>query len=104
MEIFVKIKTDLRRIGVLQFDHPFANRINIIQYFVVFLMTCIYCLTSLWFLIFEAKTFIEQVESFTPFITGLHSLLMYCTLFWQRKKLLNLINEFESIIDNRMNS
>lgn len=100
MEVFTSFKKDLRRIGFLPFDHPYSKLINILQYFVIFGVCIAYITTTLWFLIFETESFNVYIETLVPFLVGIFSLTLYCTLLFKRKRMLELISEFESIIKN----
>lgn len=101
MEIFFGLKNDLRKIGLLTFDHSCRKLINLLQCFIISCNLFIYSATTLCFLIFEAVTFHDYVESFVPFIIGFLGFLLYCTLLWQRTEILKLIMEFQFMIENR---
>lgn len=101
MEIFVGIKTDLRRMGCLLFDHPRKKLINTVQHFFFYSIMFSYFIDPLWFFLTEAKTFNEYVESLTPCISGFLDSMMYSTLLWNRDELLEMMAEFGSIIQSR---
>lgn len=101
MEIFIRIKNDLRRMGVLQIDHPYSKIINIFHYFLIFVIIFGFSASALCFFLFNAETFNEHIDSFTPVLIGLFTFSVNCFLYVQRTKLLGLIKEFESIIENR---
>lgn len=101
MEIFVGIKNDLCRMGCLQYDHPYKKIINlfIICFNFSFLFIC--TASSLWFFLYEAQTFTNYSESFNIVLSGLMVFFTYISLLLQQKELLELITEFECIIDSR---
>lgn len=101
MEILIGIKNDLRRLGILEFDHPYSKFISFAQFCLVVGFICVDFSTPLWFFIFDAQTFIQRVESSMPISAGFLSLTAYCTLSWQREKILKLITEYESMIAQR---
>lgn len=101
MEIFVGIKNDLRRLGCLHYDHPHKKLLNTIQLSVFFGISVVYFSTLLWFLIFEVKTFTDYVESFGPNFCGLIVIFNHLSFLWQREELLDLMMEFEHMIEKR---
>lgn len=101
MEIFVGIKTDMRRKGLLRYDHPHAKLISIAQYFVISILMISNLSTAFWFMIIDAKTFSEQAEASFTHVPGTSSVLSYLILLWQRKQVTKLFFEFDSIIEGR---
>lgn len=101
MDIFIGIKKDLQRIGFMSFNHPYSKYISFSQYFLIIGLIFIYFLASLWYFVFDAETFIEHIESATPFFSGFFNFLTYSTSIWQHKKIIELIMEYGSIIAER---
>lgn len=101
MEIFIGIKDDLRRMGLLAYDHPYKKSITIFQYFFIYSSLFIHFLTPLWFSLFKAQTFYQRAESIFPFVAGFFATLMYSDLLWLGNRFSELIVEFEFIIKNR---
>lgn len=101
MEIFVGIKTNLRRKGLLRYDHPHAKLINIAQYLVISILMITNLPTAFWLMIIDAKTFSEQAEALFTHVPGIFSVLSYLTLLWQRKQVTKLFLEFHAIIEGR---
>lgn len=101
MEILIGIKNNMRKTGLLLFDHPYSKFINFAQCFLISGIVFVAFLTPLWFFIFEAETFIEYIESTMPICATLFNMMTYYTLLWQRKKIFKLIIEYQSMIARR---
>lgn len=101
MEIFVGIKKNLRRKGILIYDHPHAKSINIAQCLLISVILVGYIISAAWYIFFEAETFSEQVDAIFPVIPGIFAYSMYLDSLRQRKQLMDLMLEFQTIIGNR---
>lgn len=101
MEIFTGIKSDLRRLGCILYDHPYKKLLNVIHRCLFLITSFLYFSTPLWFFLFKAETFTDYVESYIPTTTGSIAFSTYCCYLWQRKEILELIMEFESMIGAR---
>lgn len=101
MKIFNGIKNDLRHLGCLLYDHPHKELLNFIQCCLSICISFIYFTTPLWFILFEAEKFTDYMEAFVPALTGAIAFFTLCSYLWQRKELLQLIMNLESIIKNR---
>lgn len=87
--------------GVIRIDHPYGKIINILHHFLIFIVIFGFSLAALWSFIFNAETLNEHINSFTPVVIGLFTFSTNCSLLLQRTKLLDLIKEFELIIESR---
>lgn len=104
MDIFIAIKRILKLFGFLPINNPYEKvltiTINCICFCVVILNINI--LAFFWFSLFDAKTLLEHIQSFYMFVYVLSILFAFCVLLWQRKEILELINQFELKIQGRM--
>lgn len=101
MLIFQTIKTLFRILGYLEPRLPAALQkypIKRIQNLIVF-FTLIFGFGSLfWFLKCEARTFNQYAIAFAHFIGTFHVLSSYCILAKRKSKILQLIADFERLI------
>lgn len=101
MEIFIEIKRDLRRLGILEYNHSYSKSISFAQYSLIVVLLFTDFTTPLWFFFYNAQTFIEHVEAALPIFCGFLSLMAYCTYSSQGGKIIELITEYEMLIAQR---
>lgn len=101
MEIFVGIKVDMRRKGLLKYDHPCAELIRIAQYFLIIATMVTSSITEIIFVVYDAKTFSEKADGLACFVPPFFSCVMYLILLWQRNQILELMKKIQSIINDR---
>lgn len=101
MEILIGMKNDMRKLGLLRFDHPYSKIINFGQYFLIIGIWFLNISAASWYLMFESKTFIEYIDCGMPVYSGFLNMATYCTLIWQRKKIFDLIMEYDATIAKR---
>lgn len=99
MEIFIKLKRSFRIVGYMLFNHPQAKLINIIQIVFCTSFQIMVLLTHIWFFLFEAKTFSDFADSFLFCSISILTLLTYSVFLWERRRVLSVITEIESLID-----
>lgn len=101
MEIFLGIQFDMRRKGLLYYNHPYSEVINFVQCLFILILMVTNIPTCIWFILIEAKSFSEQAEALFTFVPIFFGNLEYFALLWQRKELIEFIFEFQSMINDR---
>lgn len=102
MEILNETKKDLQKLGLLQSNHSHGKFFNFARYSGIFFLLFVIFSTSLWFFFFEAKQFGEHIEAAMLAYSGFLNTVLLSIATRQRKTIIELIAEYESIIANRM--
>lgn len=102
MEILIGVKNLLRLLGVLHFEHPFKNAINLIQIITYFCAYTLFYSSTMFYFYLKAETFAMRSESFSYFISTFVVFNEYFILIWQREQILENITLLELAIQKRM--
>lgn len=99
MEIFVEVKSILRLLGFLQFEHPKKKLINLIQNIIHGCCLTINTASTIYFL---SGTFVERSESFLNFNVTVFLVNLYCIFKYKREEIMTTITLLEEKIQQRM--
>lgn len=101
MEIFVELRKFLRYIGFLEFETRHGRILSLILRIPGFSLLIFAVITTVWYLIFDAKTFAEQTQSIETCEAYSYILTIYSIFILRRKDFLHMIKIIETRIGER---
>lgn len=95
MEIFIKIRPILLKIGLYEFNHPHGKRIKTLLRIVTMMAVLTGATTSICFIIFKVKTFAEFAETFATVNMMTYSSLNYVAFLCRWKLFAEMIESIQ---------
>lgn len=101
MAIFAGVKHLFLLLGYFPFNHPENRRLNIFSKVLCFCSVVPVSISSLFYFLYGGRTFAERTESFFNFNISSLLFVAYFILLLRRQTVLDLIECFESTIEER---
>lgn len=101
MQIFVLLKKSLRFIGFTEFNHPNGAQIASVLRIVVGISTCYLALTSVWFVMFDSPSFVEQARASASVFVHVYCLIQFIVFACRRRTLFQMFDSIEAAVNIR---